>query len=306
MNDLNLIVINGKLIPAEEATVSAFDPGFLYGETIFTTLGVKNSSCCFLERHLKRLLSMASVLKLPSLPRPEQLRDGAELLLASISDSPRLLRITLTPGHLSGYRLDRDVPGPSSWIIAPVFRTEPDIRFYQSGVSTEIATIPALPSRDPRTFLKTGNLLLSRWLRKRKPPSRFELLMKNSRGYLLEGTVSNLFFLLRDNTVLTPPEHWGVLPGVIREVLIEMLAKREIPLRWGSLTTRTLDRAKGAFLTNSYLELLPVRNIFPSAADLDLPEEGEKSPLWQSEGDHPLFSLLRSDILRLENEERRV
>ncbi|MHB1605980.1 MAG: aminotransferase class IV [Leptospirales bacterium] len=304
MNNSNVIMMNGRLIPAEEATVSAFDPGFLYGETVFTTIGVRNSTAIFLKRHLRRLLHMASVLRMHSLPHPDQIQNGVETLLASLFPQPSLLRITITPGPLSGYKLDQESQGPSSWLITPIFRPLPDPSLYKNGVSTEISTIPALSFRDPRSSLKTGNLLLSRWLRKNKPPSRFELLMKNAQGLLLEGTVSNLFFLLQDKTVLTPPEQWGILPGVIRSALIDILNRRRIPLRWGSLTSRTLHRANGAFLTNSFIGILPVQTIFaPRHVSLEQ-EELSTEPLWKSGEEQDLLPVLVSDLHRLEEEER--
>ncbi|MHB1286091.1 MAG: aminotransferase class IV [Leptospirales bacterium] len=303
MTETNLIVMNGKLIPAEEASISVFDPGFLYGETLFTTLGVRNASCRFLGRHLKRLMEMASIFHPTSPFSPEQVREGVRMLLLALPDSPQLLRITLTPGHLDGFRLDSGVSGPPSWMIVPIFRKGPDPVAGQSGISTEISPVPALSSRDPRSRLKTGNLFLSRWLRRNKSSSRFELLMKNTRGYLLEGTVSNLFFLLQDDTVLTPPDHWGVLPGVIRSVLIDLLRIRGIPLRWGSLTPRTLNRAKGAFLTNSFIEILPIRTIYPETAPDPRPGANITEPLWRSEDNPSFFSLLKTGLQRQSEEE---
>ncbi len=304
MTETNLIVMNGKLIAAEEASISAFDPGFLYGETLFTTLGVRNGSCRFLGRHLNRLMEMASVLHPTSPFSPEQIREGVRSLLLALPAPPQLLRITLTPGHLDGFRLDSGGSGPPSWMIVPIFRKGPDPIAEQSGVPTEISPVPALSSRDPRSRFKTGNLFLSRWLRRNKPPSRFELLMKNTRGYLLEGTVSNLFFVLKDETVLTPPEQWGVLPGVIRSVLIDLLRARGIPLQWGSLTPRTLNRAKGAFLTNSFIEMLPIRTIYPETASNPSPGANITEPLWRSEDNMSFFSLLKTGLQDQADEER--
>lgn len=296
--------MNGKLISAEQASVSAFDPGFLYGETVFTTLGVRNAKACFLERHLRRLLQMASALCFPAPPHPDEIRIGVDSLLSSLFPEPPLLRITITPGHLSGFRLDQEVQGPSSWIIAPIFRPLLDSKLYKTGVSTEISRIPAPSFRDPRSSLKTGNLLLSRWLRKTKPPSRFELLTKNANGRLLEGTVSNIFFLLRDKTVMTPPEKWGILPGVIRSAVIDILDRRGIPLRWGSLTSRTLHQAKGALLTNSYIGILPIQTVFGPSRSSGLSTGLSPEPLWESNGEQDLLSLLLSDLNSLEEEER--
>lgn len=77
----------------------------------------------------------------------------------------------------------------------------------------------------------------------------------------MEGTVSNLFWILEKGEILTPPETWGILPGIVRGVLLEVAHEIGISVQWGSLTQRSVHQARGAFLTNSYIGLLPIRTL---------------------------------------------
>ena len=257
----NLILYNGQLVPAGDAKISVFDPGFLYGESIFTTLAVRNRLPCFLSRHLDRLLETARQTELREVPSRTALSDGVFRLLDSLGTPPALLRITLSPGPLMNFRLDSPTSGPSIWMVLPVYRTPLPPSLYRSGVVVGIGPVQSFGTTDPRFTHKTGNLFLSRWIRHHLPKDQFDALFRTPRGFFVEGTVSNLFWILKTGEILTPPETWGILPGVVRGVLLEVAHEIGIPVRWGSLTQRSVHQARGAFLTNSYIGLLPVRTL---------------------------------------------
>lgn len=257
----NPVVVNGKILPADQARVSVFDPGFLYGESVFTTLAVIDRLPRFLPRHMDRLMTTAREMGLKGLPEKSSVSEAIHLLLGELTPPPALLRVTISPGTLSGYRLDGLKEGPSTWMILPVFRSPLPDNLYKSGIFAEIGPVISPGAADPRSVHKTGNILLQRWIRQKMDKNLFESLFRNSRGLLLEGTICNLFWILEDGLIMTPPESWGVLPGVVRAVLLEIIGEKNLPFRWGSLTASSLPMARSAFLTNSYVGVLPVRSI---------------------------------------------
>lgn len=270
-----MILVNGTPVPPENATVRALDAGFLYGETVFTTVGIVERTPVFLDRHIERLARMADALGIASCPGPEVLRLGVKRMIDIHDPVPRLLRITVTPGPLSAATIDRKPEAPGSWYVFPVFRSDPDPAVYESGVDVDLGPPLALPALDPRSHLKTGNLLLSRWLRSRKRPSSVDVLLSGRSGRLLEGTVSNVFFVETSGAVMTPPESWGVLPGIVRSVVLEFLGRNETTVRFDSPTRRTLSGIREIFLTNSFLGVMPVSRLLS-------PEDarGRESPVW--------------------------
>lgn len=257
----NPVVFNGKLLQAEKARVSVFDPGFLYGESVFTTIAVGERSPRFLSRHMDRLMKTAQKMGLEGLPGKEDVAEAIHLLLEKLPLPPALLRVTISPGPLSGFRLDSRKEGPCIWMVLPVFRNPLPDNLYRSGVSAAIGPVISSGSSDPRAVHKTGNILLNRLVRQNMAEGQFESLFRNSRGLLLEGTVSNLFWVQEDGLIMTPPETWGVLPGVVRSVLLEIIGETNFSFRWGSLSAGTLQKATSAFLTNSYIGVLPIRCI---------------------------------------------
>ena len=223
----NPVVFNGKILPADTACVSVFDPGFLYGESVFTTIAVIDHLPRFLPRHMDRLMTTAQKMGLKGLPEKSSVSESIHLLLEELPSPPALLRVTISPGTLSGYRLDGLKEGPCTWMVLPVFRSPLPDHLYKSGVSAEVGPVISPGSADPRSVHKTGNILLQRWIRQKMDKDLFESLFRNSRGLLLEGTICNLFWIMEDGQIMTPPESWGVLPGVVRAVVLEIIGEKK-------------------------------------------------------------------------------
>ncbi len=286
-----MILVNGTPVLPENATVRALDAGFLYGETVFTTVGIVNRTPVFLDRHIERLARMAEALGIASCPGPETLRLGVKRMIDIHDPVPRLLRITVTPGPLSAATIDRTPEAPGSWYVFPVFRSDPDPAVYETGVDVDLGPPLALPALDPRSHLKTGNLLLSRWLRSRKRPSSVDILLSGRAGRLLEGTVSNVFFVENSGTIMTPPESWGVLPGIVRSVVLEILGQDKTAFRFDSPTRKALSDVREIFLTNSYLGVMPVSRLLNSV-------DGRKreSIAWTASVQPEVSRLLRKEL----------
>lgn len=270
-----MILVNGTPTPEDKAIVSALDAGFLYGETVFTTVGIVDRTPLFLDRHIGRIIRMSSEAGIASCPGPEALAAGVTRMIEIHDPPPRLLRITVTPGPLPAAAIDQKPKTPGAWYVFPVFRPDPAPALYEAGVTVELGPSLALPGGDPRSRLKTGNLFLSRWLRSRKRPESAEILLSGRTGRIVEGTVSNVFFVEDSGSVLTPPESWGVLPGVIRAVVLEILGETGRSVRFGAPTRRSLGGIREILLTNSFFGACPVSRVLPPA---DVPAESE--PIW--------------------------
>ena len=279
-----LMLKNNKLLDSSQVHVSAMDPAFLYGESLVTTVGVTRGHPEFLDRHLDRILQMANSLDWSFIPSRGDLLHGVSMLLENLESPPKLLRITMTPGALREVSLTGKPSVQGDWFIFPVFRNDPPKSDWEHGVDVALAPDPLLLSGDPRGRLKTGNLLLSAHLARRKPKGVYEWILKGRTGRLLEGAVSNVFFIRDDGTVFTAPERWGILPGVIRCVVLEEWKKEGRILRWSAPKSSELGQVKGIFLTNSYLKVMPVARL--------LDEKGgvlwEGSPSWLKEEILPL------------------
>ncbi len=263
-----LIWMDGHPVESSQAMIPVLDPAFLYGESLVTTMAITKGRPEFVERHLTRILSMAHRLGWSHVPSREVIQSGISGILGELTESPRLLRITMTPGSLTDVSLAQEPCRPGSWFLFPVTRKDPDPSSFENGVTVSVASRPLLLPGDPRGNLKTGNLLLSRHLAKRRPSGSMEWLLKGSTGRLLEGSVSNVFFVRDDGVVLTATEEQGVLPGVIRSVVLEELKAAGIGLRWSAPTVSGLNRIREILLTNSYLKVMPVGQLVDEAGGI--------------------------------------
>ena len=249
------IYLQDKFVAKEDAKVSVFDYGFLYGDGIFETFRAYSGKIFRLSDHLDRLAAAASRLAL-SLPPAAVIENLLYETLQRNRLDDALLRLTVSRGEgLPG--LDPDpCPAPTLVISARAFGGCP-ASYYLHGISSVIVQIPrqaaaADPSLKSISFL--NNILGKLEAKKR---GAFEGLFLNSEGYLSEGTVSNLF-MIQEGKLKTPSAVSGILKGITRGVVLELADRMKIEAEEGLYRAEDLFAAEEGFLTNTGWELMPV------------------------------------------------
>lgn len=254
------IFLNAKLVPPHRAVLSVYDHGFLYGDGIYETFRSYGGVIFRLDQHLWRLSQSARLihLRLPySIPK---LRASLYQTLEANRLSEATMRLTISRG-VGELGLD---PGlckrPTTVITARVFNGYPKALYHRGLVAT-VVSIRRLGSDalDPR--IKSTNFLnniLAKMEAKRAGAD--EGLMLNREGYLTEGTISNLF-LIKKGRLYTPSPRTGLLEGITRQVVLELAEAMGIPTEESFLTPKDLLRADECFLTNTSMEIMPVRKI---------------------------------------------
>lgn len=256
--------LNGCFLGEDEASVSIFDRGLLYGDGLFETLrtyGPYGSSVWTrgkafrLEAHLQRLAQSAAFLQIPLPFKKDEIKEALRELLRRNGLSEAYVRITLTRGRLTG-RLDLHAKEPTLLIVTREFEPYP-ARLYREGMKAIISRTRRSPS-SPVIQHKTLNYLPNILARAEALQSGAdEAIFLNTAGFLTEATVSNLF-LVKEGEVFTPPVSAGLLPGITRAVVLEICHRNSIPSREKNLRPRELARADEAFLTNSLMEIMPL------------------------------------------------
>jgi branched-chain amino acid aminotransferase len=255
-----LVYLNGQFVPRESATVSVFDHGYLYGDGIYETLRSYGGTVFLLDRHLERLQRSADAIAL-ALPLPlEQVGTAIRETLAVNKLRDAYLRIQLSRG-VGEIGLDPALcPSPTMVIVAKAFRAYPREQ-YEEGVSVAVvrtrrndplALDPAIKSTN---FL---NNILAKIESLRA--GAYEGIMLNGKGYVAEGTISNIF-TVRRGVLYTPHPNTGILGGVTRSLVLEIAARSRIRTREVLLRPRDLDDAEECFLTNTTAEVLPVTSV---------------------------------------------
>lgn len=254
------IYLNDRFVPREEAVVSVFDHGFLYGDGVFETLRASRGRVFQLAEHLARLERSASHLHLTVPVSRERLADLVRESLARNHFQEAYLRITVSRGA-GEIGLDPALCAtPTLVIIAKPFQPYPE-SFYADGVSVMIAqTTRNLPDALPPQ-VKSLNFL-NNILAKMEATAvgAHEALMLNHRGDLTEGTTSNVF-VVQNGRVRTPSTDCGILEGLTRGLVLRLASDVGLPPNETRLRVEDLRRAEECFLTNTTQEVLPVTRV---------------------------------------------
>jgi branched-chain amino acid aminotransferase len=254
------IYLNDRFVPHEEAVVSVFDHGFLYGDGVFETMRAYRGRVLMLTEHLTRLERSASRLAL-QLPVPSE---ELGTLIQTAVDRNRLqdayIRVTVSrgPGEIG---LDPTLcKTPTLVIIANPFRRYPD-SFYADGVSIAIVqTRRNLPEALPPE-IKSLNFLNNILAKiEATAAGAYEGVMLNHREELTEGTTSNLF-VVQNGRLRTPAPECGILEGITRGVILRLAKELALPCEEARLHVADLDAAEECFLTNTTHEVLPVTHV---------------------------------------------
>lgn len=255
----NLIWLNDELVKESEAKISVYDHGFLYGDGLFETLHVYEGKVFALADHLDRLFSSLAVLQI-AVPWS---KDDLALIINKTVAANQItglgsVRLTISRGSGPLGLSPSLCPKPTLVVMAkeakPYAASLRSLGVDVVLVSTRRNHPEALPPS-----LKSLNFL-NNILAKMEVVQKgaFEGLMCNSDGYLTEGTVSN-FFIVREDGLATPPLSAGILPGVTRKIVLECAKRLNIRVAETNLTWFDLYHAREAFLTNSSLEVMPIR-----------------------------------------------
>jgi branched-chain amino acid aminotransferase len=247
-----MLWIRGELVPDDALTVGVSDRTFEHGLGLFETFRTWNGHPALLDRHLDRLQSSAHELGLPleagQLPN---FRAIAALIEASRDIMPpgedARLRITL-----SGGRATSPPSGSVAWLsVGPL---PPPIREAGAIITQSIE----VPSDDPLARHKTLNYWQKRIAHARAlEAGADEILCVTHDRFICEASRSN-FFLVRGGRVETPAKGGSLLPGVMRQVVLERARSLGMEVAEEALTIERLNTADEAFLTNSVRGILPV------------------------------------------------
>ncbi len=261
-----VVYVNGRIVAEQDAMISVFDHGFLYGEGVYEVIRTYGGELFLVDRHFRRLRASASMITLDV-----GMSDGAlegivrETVAAyragaggAAEGREVLARILLTRGIGEMTYDPSKSPHPSLVVIVKGL-VPPQASAYDRGVAVSLVSVvrnhPA--SVDPR--IKSNNLLnnvLAMQEALRRGPF-FEAIMRNVRGELAECSQSNLF-LIKDGTVLTPALAAGLLAGITREFVEEVAVEAGIPVVDGALHDEDLFGADEAFLTSTSKEIVPI------------------------------------------------
>lgn len=251
------IFISGKFYDKEEAKISVYDHGLLYGDGVFEGIRSYAGKVFRLEQHLDRLWESAQSIWLEIPMSKQQVADAIHetLKLNQLDDAYIRLVVTRGAGTLG---LDPNkTSNPQVIIIADMIALYP-AEYYRNGLEIVTASTPRTNAAALSPRIKSLNYLNNIMAKlEGLNAGCMEALMLNQKGEVAECTADNVF-VVKQGMIHTPPKEAGILAGVTRAAIIDLAAEAGYPLREVTLTRHDVYVADEFFLTGTAAEVMPV------------------------------------------------
>lgn len=251
------IYLDGKLYDKENAKISVFDHGLLYGDGVFEGIRSYGSLVFKLNQHIDRLYESAHTIMLDITITKEQMIKAIIDTLKANKLKDAYIRVVVTRG-VGDLGLDpRKCKKATIIIITDNIVLYPK-ELYQKGM--EIITVPTVRNLtsavDPQ--IKSLNYLNNIMAKIEAVNSGYqEAIMLNSMGLVAECTGDNIF-LIKNKQLYTPSQSMGTLRGITRDAVIEIAKKAKILTHEALLTRHEVFNADEVFLTGTAAEIIPV------------------------------------------------
>jgi branched-chain amino acid aminotransferase len=250
-----IVYYNGVFSSEENASISPFNRGLLYGDGLFETLRAYGGRVFRLEQHLKRLADGARVLRIESCWAADDIGRAVYELLERNRLSDAAIRITL-------FRGDGEGPEPRVGLKPLLlmsarppgtYREEDYARGFRAHIVSMRRNIYS-----PLARIKSINYLENILGRlEARDAAAQEALFLNGSGWVAEGAVANIF-MIKDKRLITPPPDAGILPGITRAAVLEIARSSGREAAEELFSPEELLRSDEAFLTNSLMEIMPM------------------------------------------------
>jgi 4-amino-4-deoxychorismate lyase len=263
------IYINGKVLPMEDAVISPYDHGFMYGLGAFETFRTYNGFPYLIDEHMKRLHEALKELNINAVLNTDHVIEVVQTLLQKNKMDDAYFRLNVSAGNGDiGLQTD-PYENP-----AVILFTKPLPQ--STALAKELVILKTVRNTpEGKQRLKSHHYLNS-ILGKRElmDPAGQEGIFLTAQGFISEGTVSNLFWY-KEGTLFTPGLSTGILNGITRKWVLNASEKLNIPFETGNYKINELRDADEIFLTNSIQELVPVNRF----EEIDFP--GTEGKLFQ-------------------------
>lgn len=255
-----IININGDLFSENEAKISVLDRGFLFGDSIYEVTDARDNKPHFMEEHLDRLWESAHKIDMEIPYTKDFISNEVLKTLTKLNEERAYIRIIITRGIGEISLSPESSNNHNLVIISKKLDKNPDW-WYEKGVEVIIAKTrrTAPDSIDPS--IKSGNYLNNVMAyNEAVKKDVFDAIMLNHDNQITEGTTSNIW-MVKDGQFITPPIQAGILQGITRKTLINLLKDLKIPVIEKPIKKEDIFSADEVFLTSSTRKIVPVIKI---------------------------------------------
>jgi D-alanine transaminase len=267
------VYLNGRFLPIEEASISVLDRGFLFGDGVYEVIPVFEGRLFRASQHLKRLEKSLAAIEIPS---PYNTQQWLELFTQLLEKNKHLganqaVYLQVTRGIAERTHFFPEEYQPTVFIQTTVFSPTPLSELSKGA--------PAITVADNRWHLCSikaitllPNVLASQQAKTKK--SKEAIFIRDH--FAIEGTSSNLF-IVKNGILITPALSDELLPGITRELVLELAKQHQIPYREEAISEQDLKNADEIWMTGSLKEVLPITELDGQAVG-----NGKVGPVWHT------------------------
>jgi branched-chain amino acid aminotransferase len=254
------IWLDGNLVDQQDAKISVFDHGLLYGDGVFEGIRVYNGRVFELDAHIRRLYESAKVIRLPVSISHSELVSAIEQTVKANNITNGYIRLVVTRG-VGTLGLNPFICKNSSiFIIADSIQLYPE-ELYEKGMrvisATTVRNHPLAIPPQAKTMNYLNNILAKIESLDNNVP---EAIMYNHEGYVAEASGDNVL-IVKDGIIYTPPAEAGALPGITRSIVIKLANEENIQVVEKNLTKFDLYVCDEFFLTGTAAEVIGIVQI---------------------------------------------
>lgn len=267
---MNIVYLNNEFLPADQACVPVLDRGFIFGDGVYEVIPAYGGRLFRLDEHLQRLANSLAAVRIPNPLSNDGWTTMLNELVAQNSANDQSVYLQVTRGSAQRDHAMPEIVVPTVFAMSnPLLPVSQEIR--EQGV----AAITLDDIRWQRCHIKAISLLPNILLRQEALDQGAAEAILIRDGVATEGAASNLF-VVTDGTLTTPPTGPFLLPGITRDLILELAAANDIPHREKDIHRNDLQSADEIWLTSSTKEILPVTQLDGKAV-----ANGQPGPLYQ-------------------------
>ncbi|RIV19523.1 branched-chain-amino-acid transaminase [Alicyclobacillaceae bacterium I2511] len=253
----DIIYLNGQFVQSEDAKVSVFDHGLLYGDGVFEGIRAYDGNVFKLQEHIDRLYDSAKSIVLEIPLSKQEMVEAVLSTLRKNGYSSAYIRLVVTRG-VGDLGLDPMMcPRANIIVIAQLLALFPR-ELYEKGIDVVCASTRRNPSDVLSPKVKSLNYLNNIFVKLEAHAAGVsEALVLNADGYVVEGSGENVF-IVKGGILYTPPTYLGALEGITRATVLEIAAQQGYTVREQPFSRHDVYVADEVFLTGTAAEMMPV------------------------------------------------
>lgn len=264
------VYLNGQFLPADKATVSVMDRGFLFGDGVYEVIPAYGGHLLKWGAHMQRLQNSLDAVHIDNPLRANEWRAMLNELMRRNGGGDQAVYLQVTRGAPAqrNHAFPEDTPAT---VFAMSHAMPPAPGLAQEGVSA----VSLADNRWLRCHIKSIALLPNVLLRQQAVAEDAAEAILLRDGWLTEGAASNVF-VIKDGVVMTPPKSELLLPGITRDLVVELAVEHGLPVAVREISEDELRLADEIWLTSSTREILPVTRLDDQPVG-----KGRPGPAWR-------------------------